>query len=160
LLQLWLDTQTFLLRQKHVLTSCHSHECLITQAIRDGQRPNQGKEYDRPWKIKTVFETFNQAYAKFYNPLEHLAVDKVIVKFKGRFIFRQYISKKRERFDIRIYKLRAESGYTHDMRVVYLGRDSRCDSDDMSATHTWRLVSQTITRKLTCVNSAGVCVCV
>jgi hypothetical protein len=65
----------------------------------------------------SLFETFNQAYAKFYNSSEHLAVDKVIVKFKGRVIFRQYISIKRERFDIEIYKLCAESGYTHDMRV-------------------------------------------
>jgi hypothetical protein len=94
--------------------------------------------------METVFETFNQAYAKFYNPSEHLAVDRVIVKFKGRVIFRQYISEKRERFDIGIYKLCAESGYTHDMRV-YLGRDSCCDSEDMSATHAWLLVSRTST---------------
>jgi hypothetical protein len=86
-------------------------------------------------------------------------VDKVTVKFKGRVIFRQDISTKRERFDIGIYKLCAESGYTRDMRV-YLGRDSCFDSDDMSATHAWHLVSRTITRKLTCANSVGVCVCV
>jgi hypothetical protein len=86
----------------------------------------------------------NQAYAKFYNTSEHLAVDKVIVKFKGRVIFREYISKKREHFDIRIYKLCDESGYTHDMRV-YLDRDSCSDPDDMTAAHTWRLVSRTIT---------------
>jgi hypothetical protein len=65
----------------------------------------------------SLSETFNQAYAKFCNPSEHLAVDKVIVKFKGRVIFRQYISIKRECFDIEIYKLCAESGYTHDMRM-------------------------------------------
>jgi hypothetical protein len=29
---------------------------------------------------KTVFDTLNQAYPKFYNPSEHLAVDEVIVK--------------------------------------------------------------------------------
>jgi hypothetical protein len=89
--QLWLDTQTFLLRHKCIPTSCHGHEGLITQATRGWQRPNQGEEYDWPWEIKTVFDTFNQAYAKFYNPSEHLAVDKAIVKFKGRVIFRQYI---------------------------------------------------------------------
>jgi len=63
----------------------------------------------------------NEAYAKFYNPSEHLAVDEVIVKFKVRVIVRQYISKKIKRFGIRIYKLCDESGYTYDMRV-YLGR--------------------------------------
>jgi hypothetical protein len=59
----------------------------------------------------------NQAYAKFYNPSEYLAVDEVIVKFKGRVIFRQYIPKKRKHLRIKIYKLCDDSGYTYDMRV-------------------------------------------
>jgi hypothetical protein len=63
-----------------------------------------------------------------------LAVDKVIVKFKGRVIFRQYIPKKRKHFGIKIYKLCDDSGYTYDMRV-YLGKDSRFATDDMTATH-------------------------
>jgi hypothetical protein len=100
----------------------------------NAQRPDQGEEYDRLWKIRTLFDTLNQAYAKFYNPSEHLAVDKVIVKFKGRVIFRQYIPKKRKCFGIKIYKLCDDSGYTYDMRV-YLGKYSRSATDDMTATH-------------------------
>jgi len=88
----------------------------------------------RLWKIRTVFDTLNQAYPKFYNPSEHLAVDEVIVKFQGRVIFRQYNPKKRKNFDIKIYKLCDKSGYTYDMRV-YLGKHSRCTTDDMTATH-------------------------
>jgi hypothetical protein len=98
--------------QKHVPTSYHGHQQgLITKPL-EIDRPNQDEEYDRPWKIKTVFDTLNQAYANFYNLSERLAMDKVTVKFKGRVIFRQYISKKRECLDIRIYKLCDESGYT------------------------------------------------
>ena len=100
----------------------------------NSQRPDPGEEYDRLWKIRTVFDTLNQAYAKFYNPSENLAVDEVIVKFQGRVIFRQYIPKKRKRFGIKIYKLCDESGYTYDMKV-YLGKDSRSATDDMTATH-------------------------
>jgi hypothetical protein len=40
-----------------------------------------------------------------YNPSEHLAVDEIIVKFKGSVIFRQYVPKKRKHFGIKIYKL-------------------------------------------------------
>jgi len=108
----------------------------------NSQRPDPGEEYDRLWKIRTVFDTLNQAYPKFYNPSEHLAVDKVIVKFQGRVIFRQYIPKKRKCFGIKIYKLCDESGYTYDTRV-YLGKDSRSATDDMTATHA-------IVRHLTC----------
>jgi len=42
-----------------------------------------------------------------------LAVDKVIVKFKGRVIFRQYIPKKRNHFGIKIHELCDESGYIY-----------------------------------------------
>jgi len=73
-------------------------------------------------------------YAKFYNPLENLAVDEVIVKYGGRVIFRQYIPKKRKRFSIKIYKLCDEAGYTCAM-WVYLGKDSQSATDDMTATH-------------------------
>jgi hypothetical protein len=61
-------------------------------------------------------------------------VDELILKFKGRVIFRQYIPKKRKCFSIKIYKLCDESGYTYDIRV-YLGRDSHFATYDMSATH-------------------------
>ena len=61
-------------------------------------------------------------------------MDEVIVKFKSRVIFRQYIPKKRKRFSIKIYKLCDESGHTYDRRV-YLGTDSHSATDDMTATH-------------------------
>ena len=60
-------------------------------------------------------------------------MDEVIVKFKGRVIFRQYIPKKKC-FGIKIYKPRDDSGYTYDMRVC-LGRDSGSATDEMTATH-------------------------
>jgi hypothetical protein len=101
----------------------------------NSQRPDQGEGYDRLWKLRTIFDTLNQAYAKFCNPSEHLAVEEVIVKFKGRVIFKQYMPKKRECFGIKIYKVCDESGYTYDMGV-YLGKDSRSATDDMTATHT------------------------
>jgi len=62
--------------------------------VDNSQRPDPGGEYDRLWKIRTIFDTLNQAYPKFYKPSEHLSVDKVTVKFQGRVIFRQYISTK------------------------------------------------------------------
>ena len=67
---------------------------------------------DRLWKIRDVFEILRTNFAKFYNPSEHLVVDEVIVKFKGRVIFKQYIPKKRRRFSITMYRLCDSSGYT------------------------------------------------
>ena len=77
-------------------------------------------------------------FSKFYNPSENLAIDKVIVSFKERVIFKQYIPKKCKHFGIRIFKLCDSTGYTYDMKV-YLGKDRQrtaqhvksnpCDSD-------------------------------
>jgi len=76
----------------------------------------------------------DDSYAKFCNPSENLAVDEVIVKYRGRVIFRQYIPKKRKRSGIKIYKLCDEAGYTCAMRV-YLGKDLQSATVDMTATH-------------------------
>ena len=45
------------------------------------------KNSDRLWKIRNLFDILNDKFSKFYNPPEHLAVDEVIDKFKGRVIF-------------------------------------------------------------------------
>jgi len=59
----------------------------------NSQRPDKGEEYDRLWKLRTFFDKVNEAYPKFYNPSELLAVDKLTVKFKCGVIFRPYIPK-------------------------------------------------------------------
>jgi hypothetical protein len=41
----------------------------------------------------TLCDQLSDAYAKFYAPSEHLAMDEVAVLFKGRVILKQYIPK-------------------------------------------------------------------
>ena len=67
--------------------------------------PVMDENSDRLWKIRNLFDILNNKFSILYNPSEHLAADEVIVKFKGRIIFRQYIPKKHKRFRIKIYKL-------------------------------------------------------
>jgi hypothetical protein len=54
-------------------------------------------DYDRVWKIR-IFDYLNYIYCTLYHPTKNLALDAVIVKFKGRVVFRQYIPKKRKSF--------------------------------------------------------------
>jgi len=49
-----------------------------------------------------VFEILNGTFSKFYNPSKNLSLGKVIVSFKGRVIFGQYIPKKCKHFSIKI----------------------------------------------------------
>jgi hypothetical protein len=63
--------------------------------------------------MKTFFDQMiNDAYAKFYRPFEHLVVDEVIVLFKGKIIFKQYIPNKHKCFGIKMYRLYNITGYT------------------------------------------------
>jgi hypothetical protein len=45
------------------------------------------KNSDRLRKMRSLSEILNKTFSKFYSPSENLAVDKVIVLFKGRDIF-------------------------------------------------------------------------
>jgi hypothetical protein len=91
--------------------------------------------FDILWKMKSISDMLNDAYAKYYSPTEHLAVDEITVLFKVRVVFKQYIPMKHERFGIKIYKLCDSKGYAYDMRVC-LGKDRTYATDTMTATHT------------------------
>jgi hypothetical protein len=69
-----------------------------------------------------------------YSVTEHLAVDEVIVLYKGRVVFRQYIPKKHKRFGIRIYKLCDSVSHTYDTSV-YLGKQRQHATAQITVTH-------------------------
>ena len=76
----------------------------------------------------------NNKFCELYNRTEHLAVDEVIVLYKGIVVFRQYIPKKHKRFGTKIYKLWDSLGYTYDMSV-YLGKQQQHATAQITATH-------------------------
>jgi hypothetical protein len=85
------------------------------------------------------------AHSEFYNPSENLDFDEVIVSFKGRVIFRQYLPKKRKHFGITIFKLCKSTGCTYDMKV-YLGKDRQRMAQHLIANHA---TVPELTRKVT-----------
>jgi hypothetical protein len=62
----------------------------------NSQRPDQDEEYNQLWKLGTVFYTLKNAYAKFYNPLENLEMDKGN-KIQGQGYFQEVYSKEKKR---------------------------------------------------------------
>jgi len=81
-----------------------------------------------------LFEIQRMNFSEIYNPSEHLAVDEVIVKFKGRVVFKQYILKKRNRFCIKMFKLCDCTGCTYDMNV-FLSKDRQRAAQHLTATN-------------------------
>ena len=99
-------------RDRHLHILCYLH---FTDNRNEPDRTDAN--FDRLWKIRDLFEILNATFSKFYDPSDNLAIDEVIVSFKGRVIFKQYIPKKRKRFGINIFKLCDSTGYTYDMKV-------------------------------------------
>jgi len=76
----------------------------------DNNKNRVDRTDDRLWKLRDLFEIIKTNFSIFYNPSEHLAIDEVIVKFKGRVVFKQYIPKKRKTFGIKMLKLCNSTG--------------------------------------------------
>ena len=97
--------------------------------------PNRtDQNFDRLWKVQDRFEIVNATFSEFYSPSENLAIDEVIVSFKGRVIFKPYIPKQHKRFGIKIFKLCDSTVYMYDMKV-YMGKDRQRMAQHMTATH-------------------------
>ena len=60
----------------------------------DNPHNRDDPHFDRLWKIRNIYDTLKNKFYELYNPTEHLAIDEVIVLFKVRVIFQQYIPKK------------------------------------------------------------------
>ena len=87
--------------------------------------------------MRAVFDRLNNSYAKYYSLTEHLAVDEIIVLFKGRVIFKQYIPKKYKWFGIKSYLLCDSKGYTYNI-MVHLRKDDDLHIKTMNCCGTGR----------------------
>jgi len=95
-------------------TMARARYCHILRFLHftDNNRNGVDRTDDRLWKIRDLFEIIRTNFSKFYNSSEYLAVDEVILKFKGRIVFKHYSLKKRKRFGIKMFKLCDSTGYT------------------------------------------------
>ena len=56
------------------------------------------ENFDRPWKIRDLFEILNATFSKFYNPSENLAIDEVIGFLQRKSDFQTIHTKKTQTF--------------------------------------------------------------
>jgi hypothetical protein len=84
--------------------------------------------------MRSIFYKLSDAYAKCYSPSEHLAVDEVIVLFKGRVIFILYIPQMHEWFGIKICNVCYSKGYACSF-PLYLCKDRKCACATVTATY-------------------------
>ena len=84
-----------------------------------GYDPNDPHR-DRLFKIRDIMNMLKEKLNTVYYPSEHITVDKSLVLFKGRLLFKQYIKSKRSRFGIKFYELSTAGGIFLDF-ILYQG---------------------------------------
>ena len=68
--------------------NCFFHIFRFLHFENNDNPPNHDNpNYDRLWKTQKILDTVNNKFCEVYNPTEHLAVDEVIVLYKGRVVF-------------------------------------------------------------------------
>lgn len=59
----------------------------------------------------------NKTFSEVYKPGEYVCIDKSVILFRGRIIFKQYIKGKCHKYGIKLYKLCSDGGYTNKFNV-------------------------------------------
>ena len=84
---------------------------------------------DRLYKIAPLLEKLRESFQSKIVPGEFICIDETLVPFKGKLKFKQYISNKRHKFGIKLFKLCLEDGYLYDLKV-YCGQESSIDKTE------------------------------
>lgn len=86
-------------------------------------------EGDRLYKLKPIVEDLKQKFQRTFVPFQNLCIDEVLVPYKGRISFKQYIPSKRGRFGIKLFVLcDCRTGYILDF-VIYIGSATKVHYD-------------------------------
>ena len=76
---------------------------------------------DRLSKLRKICNALLERFQALYIPGKEISIDKSMVLWRGRLIFRQYISGKRHKYCVIIYVLREHTEYVWNV-LVYCGK--------------------------------------
>ena len=93
------------------------HFCDNSQQIKKGQ-----DGCDPLFKIRAIFDHIRKV-CQSVEPTEHQSVDEMMIPFKGRLSFKQYMPKKPTKWGIKVFCRCSITGIVHDM-IVYCGSDT------------------------------------
>lgn len=77
---------------------------------------------DRLQKLTPLLDLLKRSFQDPIIPGEFLCIDETLVPFRGRLKFKQYISNKRHKFGIKLFKLCLEGRYTYNFKI-YCGKE-------------------------------------
>ncbi|XP_071051388.1 piggyBac transposable element-derived protein 4-like [Onthophagus taurus] len=93
-------------------------------------RNNNEQSSDRVRKISSMTTVLKEIFPKNFTPYQNLCIDKSLLLFKGRLLFKQYIPSKRSRFRIKMFIISdCKTGYILDF-IIYSGSTTEITSNN------------------------------
>lgn len=77
----------------------------------DNNQPQEERSKDRFWKLKTVIDSLHETFHKGQDPEEHMAIDEMMVPFKGHHGAKQYIRSKPKKWGFKMWVRASQKGY-------------------------------------------------
>lgn len=68
-------------------------------------------EGDRLAKLRPMIDILHTNFQSVYT-IEEMVIDETMVPWRGRLSFRQYISGKKHKYDVKLFKICSTEGYT------------------------------------------------
>lgn len=105
----------------------------ITQYLHLSDDTNQtvdpkSDDYDILFKVRPCLEII-KLFKKYYNPGCELSVDEAMIAFRGRLIFKQYMSSKPTKWGIKAWAIcDSKKGYLLDAQI-YTGKKEKLNND-------------------------------
>ena len=80
------------------------------------------ENYSKTTKIKPIFEYFVSRFQKLFTPYRDISIDELMLLWKGRLSWKQYIPRKRSSFGLKSFVLcDAKTGYVWNS-ILYSGK--------------------------------------
>lgn len=100
----------------HFLLRCLRFDDIRTRDAR--------KETDKLAPIREIFEEFVSNIQKYYKHGEHVTVDEMLLAFRGRCAFRQYLPSKPAKYGLKIFAVCDSNTYYTSNLEIYAGKQN------------------------------------
>lgn len=111
----------------------------------DDKPDTTDSSYDKYWKLRPVMSMLHNSFHSAATPDEHVAVDEMMVPFKGRSSQKQYLKSKPKKWGFKIWVLANANGYVNCFELYQSSSKIALRSDFGSIGDTVLRISHSIT---------------
>jgi len=87
--------------------------CEVKRYIHFVDNSDQPNTVDKYWKVRPVIDILHESFHAATSTSEHIAIDEMMVPFKGKSYLKQYLKSKPKKWGFKIWVQASTNGYVH-----------------------------------------------